>query len=64
MGMTAFYGSFNRYEQEEENLKTIAKALEIGINFFDTAWIYQSFGAGGGENYTNEQLLGYFNSVD
>jgi aryl-alcohol dehydrogenase-like predicted oxidoreductase len=39
MGMTAFYGSFNRQDQEEENLKTIAKALEIGITMFDTAWL-------------------------
>jgi voltage-dependent potassium channel beta subunit len=38
MGMTAFYGgAFNRKEQEAENQKTIAKALELGINFFDTA---------------------------
>ena len=28
------------------------------MNFFDTAWIYQSFGAGGGENITNEEVLG------
>jgi aryl-alcohol dehydrogenase-like predicted oxidoreductase len=58
MGMTAFYGDFDRTLQEEENLRTIGKALEQGINFFDTAWIYQSFGQGGGGNYTNEELLG------
>jgi aryl-alcohol dehydrogenase-like predicted oxidoreductase len=58
MGMTAFYGSFDRAMQEEGSLKTIGKALELGINFFDTAWIYQSFGLGGGGNYTNEELLG------
>ena len=45
MGMTAFYGDFNRAEHEEKSLQTIAKALELGLNFFDTAWIYQSFGA-------------------
>lgn len=28
------------------------------MNFFDTAWIYQSFGAGGGDNVTNEEVLG------
>ncbi len=39
--MTAFYGDFNRAEQEDESLRTIAKALEMGINFLDTAWIYQ-----------------------
>ena len=43
--MTAFYGDFNRAEHEEKSLQTIAKALELGLNFFDTAWIYQSFGA-------------------
>ena len=41
MGMTAFYGDFDRAAQEEESLKTIAKALELGINLLDTAWIYQ-----------------------
>jgi len=56
--MTAFYGAFDRAAQEPESLATIAKALELGINFFDTAWIYQSFGLGGGGNYTNEELLG------
>ncbi len=59
MGMTAFYGGgFDRKEAEEENQKTIAKALQLGINFFDTAYIYQSFGADGAENETNERLLG------
>jgi aryl-alcohol dehydrogenase-like predicted oxidoreductase len=42
MGMTAFYGA-NPQETEAESLATIAKALELGINFFDTAWIYQDF---------------------
>jgi aryl-alcohol dehydrogenase-like predicted oxidoreductase len=58
MGMTSFYGDFNRAEQEGESLQTIAKALELGINFLDTAWIYQSFGQGGGENTSNEELIG------
>jgi aryl-alcohol dehydrogenase-like predicted oxidoreductase len=58
MGMTAFYGDFDRKAAEKDNLATIAKALELGINFFDTAWIYQSFGKGGHENVTNEELLG------
>ncbi|KAG9405626.1 hypothetical protein AC1031_003533 [Aphanomyces cochlioides] len=58
MGMTAFYGNFDRAAQEEESLRTISKALELGINMLDTAWIYQSFGAGGGGNFTNEELVG------
>jgi aryl-alcohol dehydrogenase-like predicted oxidoreductase len=58
MGMTAFYGEFDRRATEEESLRTIGKALELGINFLDTAWIYQSFGMGGGGNFTNEELVG------
>ncbi|KAF0718185.1 Aste57867_1852 [Aphanomyces stellatus] len=57
MGMTGFYGNFDRAAQEAESLRTISKALELGINMLDTAWIYQSFGAGGGGNFTNEELI-------
>jgi aryl-alcohol dehydrogenase-like predicted oxidoreductase len=46
MGMSEFYGSFN----EEESINTLHKALDIGVNFFDTADMY-GWGA-------NEQLLG------
>ena len=41
MGMTAFYK--NDEVSEEEKINTIGKALEMGINFLDTAWIYQNF---------------------
>lgn len=58
MGMTAFYGEFDRVATEEESLNTIGRALELGINMLDTAWIYQSFGMGGGGNFTNEELVG------
>lgn len=58
MGMTAFYGNFDRQSTEEESLNTIGKALESGINFLDTAWIYQSFGMDGKDNVTNEELVG------
>ena len=58
MTMTAFYGSFNRRGAEAQSIETIGRALECGINFFDTAWIYQSFGADGEDNTTNEELLG------
>jgi len=46
MGMSEFYGSFD----ESESIRTLHKALELGLNFFDTADMY-----GGG---ANEQLLG------
>jgi len=39
MGMSAFYGETN----EEESLAAIDLALELGINFFDTAEIYGPF---------------------
>ncbi len=46
MGMSEFYGSFN----EEESINTLHKAIDIGVNFFDTADMY-GWGA-------NERLLG------
>ena len=39
MGMSAFYGP----SDEAENLATLARALELGIDFFDTAEIYGPF---------------------
>ena len=56
MGMTAFYDAAP--QSEEKSLEAIGKALEKGYNFFDTAWIYQSFGKGGVPNQYNEELLG------
>ncbi|OQR87360.1 hypothetical protein THRCLA_22920 [Thraustotheca clavata] len=58
MGMTAFYGDFDREAAEVTSLDTIGKALELGINLIDTAWIYQSLGADGKPNRTNEELIG------
>ena len=46
MGMSEFYGSFN----ETESINTLNKAIDLGINFFDTADMY---GSG-----TNEKLIG------
>ena len=46
MGMSEFYGQGNRYESEA----TLERALELGVNFFDTSDIYGPF--------TNEELVG------
>ena len=46
MGMSEFYGSFD----EQESINTLHKAIDLGVNFFDTADMYGS-GA-------NEKLLG------
>lgn len=57
MGMTAFHRGPNHQASEEQSLQTIAKALELGINFLDTAWVYQARSEDG-EVVTNEELLG------
>jgi aryl-alcohol dehydrogenase-like predicted oxidoreductase len=46
MGMSEFYGSFS----EQESINTLRKAIDLGVNFFDTADMY-GWGA-------NERLLG------
>lgn len=46
MGMSEFYGFFD----EAESVKTLHKAIDLGVNFFDTADMYAS-GA-------NEKLIG------
>jgi len=46
MGMSAFYGSTD----EGEAIATIRRALELGVNFLDTAQLYGPM--------TNEELVG------
>src|SRR3954452_5516872 len=48
MGMSAFYTGAG--SDEEESIRTIHRALELGITLIDTAEIYGP--------YTNEELLG------
>ena len=51
--VAAFYRSTDNVT-EESKLETFGKALELGINFIDTAWIYQNFETG----EKNEELVG------
>ena len=46
MGMNDFYGE----SEEAESIATLHHALDLGINFLDTADMYGPF--------TNEQLIG------
>ncbi|WP_223649274.1 aldo/keto reductase [Hymenobacter psoromatis] len=52
MGMSDFYGQ----PDDAESLRTLARALELGVNFLDTADMYGP--------YTNEELLGRFLQED
>src|SRR3954453_14419212 len=46
MGMSEFYGDGD----DDESIRTIHRALELGVNFLDTADMYGPF--------TNEKLVG------
>jgi aryl-alcohol dehydrogenase-like predicted oxidoreductase len=48
MGMSAFYGD----RDDDESLRTLARALDLGVTFLDTSDMYGP--------HTNEELLGGF----
>jgi aryl-alcohol dehydrogenase-like predicted oxidoreductase len=56
MGMSEFYGETN----EDQSIATIHKALEIGVNFFDTADMY---GSGHNEQLLSKALKGKFDKI-
>lgn len=56
MGMSEFYGSFN----ETESISTLHKAIDLGVNFFDTADMY---GSGANEKLIGKAFKGCWNNV-
>jgi aryl-alcohol dehydrogenase-like predicted oxidoreductase len=56
MGMSEFYGAFN----EAESIETLHKAIDLGVNFFDTADMY---GSGANERLLGKAFKGRWNDV-
>ncbi|MFM8912909.1 MAG: aldo/keto reductase [Flammeovirgaceae bacterium] len=56
MGMSEFYGTFN----ETESINTLHQALDLGVNFFDTADMY---GWGANERLLAKAFKGRWNEV-
>jgi aryl-alcohol dehydrogenase-like predicted oxidoreductase len=56
MGMSEFYGSFD----ETESINTLHKAIDLGVNFFDTADMY---GSGANEKLIGKAFKGKWDSV-
>jgi aryl-alcohol dehydrogenase-like predicted oxidoreductase len=56
MGMSEFYGSFN----ETESVNTLHKAINLGVNFFDTADMY---GSGANEKLIGKAFKGRWDEV-
>jgi aryl-alcohol dehydrogenase-like predicted oxidoreductase len=56
MGMSEFYGPFN----DAESISTLHKAIDLGVNFFDTADMYAS---GANEKLIGKAFKGKWNDV-
>lgn len=56
MGISEFYGSFN----ETESINTLHKAIDLGVNFFDTADMY---GSGANEKLIGKAFKGKWNNL-
>ncbi len=56
MGMSEFYGTFD----ERESIKTLHRATELGINFYDTADMY---GSGANEELLKKAFQGHWDKV-
>lgn len=56
MGMSEFYGSFN----ETESISTLHKAIDLGVNFFDTADMY---GSGANERLIGKAFAGKWDEI-
>jgi aryl-alcohol dehydrogenase-like predicted oxidoreductase len=56
MGMSEFYGETN----EKQSINTLHKAIELGVDFFDTADMY---GSGHNEELLGKALKGKFDQV-
>jgi aryl-alcohol dehydrogenase-like predicted oxidoreductase len=56
MGMSEFYGSFN----DAESINTLHEAIDLGVNFFDTADMYAS---GANEKLVGKAFKGRWNEI-
>lgn len=56
MGMSEFYGSYH----ESDSIHTLHKAIELGVNFYDTADMY---GSGANEKLLGKAFKGRWNDV-